>query len=68
MHSFKIRIDGCGRGYVEMDGQRLKGVRAVSLSAECDAVTTVNLSFVADDVDAEVQLDANPMRESVRDV
>jgi hypothetical protein len=56
MHSFKICVDGAGRGYVEMDGQRLKGVRAVSISAAVDETTAVSLEFISADVDVEASL------------
>lgn len=52
MADFKIELTAPGRGRVWMDGEELKGVRAVSLSAAVDQETLVTIAFTARQVEA----------------
>lgn len=40
-----------------LDGEKIKGLRSVEISADYDGVTTVRIELIATDVTAEVEPD-----------
>lgn len=53
LHRWKIVLRGNGRGSVEMDGAKLRGVRAVEIRGAVDEVPTVRLDVFAEEVEIE---------------
>jgi len=55
MNTFRIRLNGIGRGSVEMNGQSLRGVYSLSVDSELDEPTRVTIGLLAGEVDIETE-------------
>lgn len=54
-HKFVIRLNGAGRGTVEMDGEPLSGVCAVKVEGAVGEAALVTLTFWASEVEVEAE-------------
>lgn len=52
-HDVKIRLEGPGKGTVELNGAPINFVRAVRFEAKVGELTTVHLELIAQSVEVE---------------
>lgn len=60
----KVRLDGAGRGTVELDGLRIPGVRAVTVQTEIGCLPVIRLEIVAREVDLKQLRELPPEKEA----
>jgi hypothetical protein len=62
-----VRLDAIGRGTVELDGQPIPGVRAVSVRAEINCRPLIVIELLAHEVDVQQAVSAAPKQEDAPD-